>query len=239
MAKRVVVRYGGTRPGRRGSKMRNAKDVPEGHTVHVVEWGENMYRIANQYDISLGELARLNRRTKNLHRVQVGTQLIVPAPPKSGGMGVASMAAIGLVAALAATCFLAVAKFAGVVKDVEERKKLQALQAEARNQEDLKEQKARWRAALGGNAGDMDRTPEELAALYEEMEAEDAAAVLEGWEEESPEEIARLKAANNKLRRKFKRFMADSKQDDSRLSSLEGEEVDVYRQPPPEGDLYF
>ncbi|MBI5669804.1 MAG: LysM peptidoglycan-binding domain-containing protein [Chloroflexi bacterium] len=55
-----------------------AQDVPPGVTIHVVQRGENLFRIALQYGLTVDELARLNG-IADPGNIQVGQRLLVPS----------------------------------------------------------------------------------------------------------------------------------------------------------------
>ncbi len=59
-----------------------AQDTPPGVTIHVVQRGENLFRIALRYGLSVDELAQLNG-IADPGNIQVGQRLLVPA----GDMG--------------------------------------------------------------------------------------------------------------------------------------------------------
>src|SRR5512145_352096 len=54
-----------------------AQETSPGVTIHVVQRGENLFRIALQYGLSIDELAQLNS-IADLGNIQVGQRLLVP-----------------------------------------------------------------------------------------------------------------------------------------------------------------
>lgn len=54
-----------------------AQDTSDGVTIHVIQRGENLFRIAQQYGVTIDDLARLNGIT-NPGNVNVGQRLLVP-----------------------------------------------------------------------------------------------------------------------------------------------------------------
>jgi murein DD-endopeptidase MepM/ murein hydrolase activator NlpD len=54
-----------------------AQDTNTGVTIHVVQRGETLFRIARQYGLTVNDLARLNSIT-DLNTIQVGQRLLVP-----------------------------------------------------------------------------------------------------------------------------------------------------------------
>lgn len=54
-------------------------EVPAGLTIHVVQRGENLFRIALSYGLTTDELAAINGIT-NTNNIYVGQRLLVPAP---------------------------------------------------------------------------------------------------------------------------------------------------------------
>lgn len=62
----------------------SAQPLPPNLTIHVVQRGENLYRIALQYGLTWGELAELNGIT-NSDSLLVGQRLLVPTIPTPEG----------------------------------------------------------------------------------------------------------------------------------------------------------
>jgi murein DD-endopeptidase MepM/ murein hydrolase activator NlpD len=53
---------------------------PEGVTLHVVQRGENLYRIAVQYGLTIDDLARFNNLV-NPNNLKIGERLLIPLEP--------------------------------------------------------------------------------------------------------------------------------------------------------------
>lgn len=59
----------------------NTTKLPEGTVVYTVVGGDVFWKIAQKYNLSIAELAKLNPHIKNVNRIYPGDKLIVKAAP--------------------------------------------------------------------------------------------------------------------------------------------------------------